>query len=290
MNGKVVMVTGATNGIGVVTAVKLAQMGAEVVIVSRNKSKLEDTVRRIKADTGNDAVTYIQADLSSLSDIRKAADTFLNTHNRLDVLVNNAGGVFGQRQETIDGYEMTFALNHLNYFLLTNLLLETIKQTATEQGEARVVNVSSSAHKWGKINFDNLERKRRYNNWLAYSDSKLMNVMFTYELARRLDGTGVTANVLHPGLVNTGFGMSNNGRIVTGVLNIYQNLLGKSPNDGAATNIYLASSPEVEGITGKYWVDKKQKRSNSLSYDVETQKRLWEVSEQLTGLTQGANV
>lgn len=283
------MVTGATNGIGVVTALELAQMGAEVVIVSRSQNKLEDTVGRIKAETDNDKVSYIQADLSSMADVRNVATTFLNTHKRLDVLLNNAGAFFNGREESVDGYEMTFALNHLNYFLLTNLLFDTLKQTASEHGEARIVNVSSNAHTSGNINFDDLHRKNSYRGFSVYGDSKLMNVLFTYELARRLDGTGVTANALHPGFVNTGFGMNNN-KLIAFALNIIQNVVGKSPNDGAATNIYLASAAEVKGITGKYWVDKKQKRSNDISYDVEVQKRLWEVSEQLTGLAQSASV
>jgi retinol dehydrogenase 12 len=289
MQDKVVMVTGATQGIGVVTALELARMGAEVVLVSRSQQKLEDSVSRIQAETDNEKVSYIQADLSSMVEVRQAANSFLSNHQRLDVLVNNAGAAFTQRQETVDGYEMTFALNHLNYFLLTNLLLDTLKNTAAKYGEARVVNVSSGAHYSGRIDFDDLELNKGLSGWNAYGDSKLMNVLFTYELARRLEGITVTANVLHPGFVNTGFG-SNNGGLFGGMINIAKHLLAKSPQEGAATNIYLASSPEVQGITGKYWDNKRQKRSSKQSYDIDVQQRLWEVSAQLTGLAETAVV
>jgi NAD(P)-dependent dehydrogenase (short-subunit alcohol dehydrogenase family) len=284
MQDKVVIVTGATQGIGVVTALELARMGAEVVLVSRSQQKLEDTVSRIQAETDNEKVSYIQADLSSMADVRQAAHMFLSKYKRLDVLVNNAGAVFNSRQESADGYEMTLALNHLNYYLLTNLLLDALKQTAAQYGEARVVNVSSGAHVAGKINFDDFQIQKNYSGWVAYSNSKLMNVMFTYELARRLEGTGVTANVLHPGFVNTGFGANNTGWFAR-VMSIVQGIAGKSPQEGAATNIYLAAAPEVKGITGKYWEKKKPLKSNKASYDVDVQNRLWEVSAQLTGLT-----
>lgn len=282
MNGKVVIITGATNGIGEITALELARMGAEVVIISRNQSKLENTLNRIKSETGNDKITCIQADLSSLADIHSAAEQFLQTHNRLDVLVNNAGAYFAERKESVDGNEMTLALNHLNYFLLTHLLLDTLKQTASDQGEARIVNVSSGAHSGGRINFDDIQANN-YGGFRRYSESKLMNVLFTYELANRLEGTGVTVNVLHPGFVNTGFGMNNDG-ILTKLLGFVQTLVAISPEKGAETNIYLASSPEVKGVTGKYWDSKKQKTSSDTSYDTSIQQHLWELSEELTGI------
>jgi len=282
MNGKVVIVTGATNGIGEITALEMARKGAEVIVVSRSQSKLENTVSRIKSETGNDKITWIQADLSSLADIRSAAEQFLQTHNRLDVLVNNAGAYFAERKESVDGNEMTLALNHLNYFLLTHLLLDTLKQTATEHGEARIVNVSSGAHFSGSVNFDDIQA-HNYAGLRRYGDTKLMNVLFTYELADRLEGTGVIANALHPGFVNTGFGMNNSG-ILTKLLGLVQNLVAISPEKGAETNIYLASSPEVKGITGKYWDSKQQKTSSDVSYDRAIQKGLWEVSEELTDI------
>lgn len=284
MNGKVVIVTGATNGIGEITAIELARKGAEVVVISRSKSKLENTISKIKAETGNQNVSYIQADLSSLTDIRRAAEEFLETHTRLDVLVNNAGAFFNDRKESVDGNEMTFALNHLNYFLLTNLLLDTIKETAQETGDARIINVSSGAHTGGKVNFNDIQATNNYSGFGRYSESKLMNILFTYELARRLDTTNVTVNTLHPGFVNTGFGMNNGGWLAKG-LGLIQSLVAISPEKGASTQIYLASSPEVKGITGKYWVDSKQKSSSSASHDVASQERLWQISEELVGMT-----
>ena len=289
MNGKVVMVTGATSGIGVVTAHKLAEMGAEVVIVSRLESRLETAVQRITTETGNDKVTYIQGDLSSMADVRHVANTFLQNHNRLDVLVNNAGAMFWNRLETVDGYEMTLALNHLSYFLLTHLLLDVLKRTAAEHGEARIVNVASDAHVQAKLNLDDIQQKQWQNGFWTYGVSKLMNIMFTYELARRLEGMGVTANVLHPGFIETGFG-KNNGKLMSGIMSILHKVMAKSPTVGAETSVYLAASPEVKGINGKYWVDMKQKRSNEASYNVEEQKRLWEISERLTGIAQSATV
>lgn len=284
MNGKVVIVTGATNGIGEITALELARKGAEVVVISRSKSKLESTVNKIKSETGNQKVSYIQADLSSLADIRRAADEFLQAHNRLDVLVNNAGAYFNDRQESVDGNEMTLALNHLNYFLFTNLLLDVLKQTGQETGDARIVNVSSAAHQSGKINFNDIQSSTSYSGFGRYGESKLMNILFTYELARRLEGTNVTVNALHPGFVNTGFGMNNGGWLAKG-LAFVQSIVAISPEKGAETQIYLASAPEAKGISGKYWDNKQQKTSNQASHDVETQKRLWQISEDLVGMT-----
>lgn len=289
MDGKVVVITGSTNGIGKISALELARMGAEVVLVSRSQSKLNETAQEIKSATGNQKIKTIQADLSSLKDIHKAARDFLNQYERLDVLLNNAGAVFLSRKESVDGYEMTFALNHLNYFLLSNLLLDVLKKTAREQGEARIINVSSNAHVRGHINFDDLQHKKSFSGMFAYSDSKLMNIVFTYELARRLEGTGVTANTLHPGFVNTGFG-HNNGSLIAAGMSLVQKLVAISPEKGAETSIYLASSPELKGVTGKYWVNKQETASIKASYDVEAQKRLWEISEELCALNQAATV
>jgi NAD(P)-dependent dehydrogenase (short-subunit alcohol dehydrogenase family) len=286
MDGKTILITGATNGIGKVAALALAKKGATVVIVGRNPAKTAETVAEIKAQSGNTNVESIVADLSSMAEVRKVAEAFKANHSRLDVLINNAGAVFAKRQETVDGYEMTFAFNHLAYFLLTNLLLDTLKASAP----ARIVSVSSEAQTNGRINFDDLNAKNGYGmgGFGAYSNSKLANVMFTYELARRLEGTGVTANVLHPGLVGTGFGKNNGGlmRFAMRILSPFS----LTPEQGADTIIYLASSPEVEGVTSKYWDKRKAVKSIDASYDISAQQRLWTVSEQMTGLTEKAGV
>lgn len=282
LQGKIVMVTGATNGVGEISAYELARKGAHIVVVGRNPAKCDRVVEKIKAE-GNSAESMV-ADLSSMDQVRDLATMFLAKHDRLHVLMNNAGAFFVNRKESVDGYEMTFALNHLNYFLLTNLLLDTIIRTGEQDGEARIVNVSSNAHYGARgIDFDNLQLENGFSGWGAYNRSKLMNVMFTYELARRLEGTNVTANVLHPGFVRTGFARNNDGLIAWGT-KVIQNLFAKSPEDGARTQIYLASSPAVQGVSGQYFEESKPKESNKASQDVAAQKRLWEVSEQLTGL------
>ncbi len=276
LKGKTALVTGGTNGIGKMTARELARMGANVTIVSRSPEKCASTAEAIKAETGN-PVEWIAADLSTLAGIREAAATFEQRHTRLEILVNNAGALFVRRQVTVDGYEMTMALNHLNYFLLTNLLLDTIKTSAP----ARIINVSSDANMRGRIDFEDLQGERHYNGMRAYSQSKLANVLFTYELARRLAGTGVTVNAVHPGFVGTGFARNN------GILyNFGMGVLGKfirQPEKGAQTSVYLASSPEVEGVTGKYFYDCKEIPSNPLSYDTSLAEKLWQVSLDMTG-------
>jgi NAD(P)-dependent dehydrogenase (short-subunit alcohol dehydrogenase family) len=285
MDGKTVLITGATNGIGKVAALELAKKGANVVIVGRNPAKTSETVAEIKAGSGNPNVEMIVADLSSMAEVRKVADAFKASHSRLDVLINNAGAVFADRQKTVDGYEMTFAFNHLAYFLLTNLLLDTLKASAP----ARIVNVSSAAHTNGVLNFDDLDSKKNYGmgGFRAYGLSKLANIMFTYELSRRLEGTGVTANVLHPGLVGTGFGMNNN-RLMKFAMRLIAPF-SLTPEQGADTIIYLASSPQVIGVSGKYWDKRKAIQSASVSYDETAQKKLWAVSEQMTGLAEKAS-
>lgn len=283
LKGKTVLVTGATNGIGEVAAQALAAQGARIVVVSRSASKCADVVQRIQRATGNQAVEWIAADLSTLAGINEAADEFLARHQLLHVLVNNAGGVFADRQVTGDGYEMTFALNHLNYFLLTKRLRDTI----VASGPARIVNVSSDAHYSGKMNFEDLMGAQKYSSWAAYSQSKLANVMFTYELARQLEGSNVTANVLHPGFVATGFGR-NNGGLWSMVMPLVQ-LFAKNPANGAQTSIYLASSPAVAQTSGQYFADSKAKKSSELSYDVVAQQRLWAISEDLVTAPQAVN-
>jgi len=280
MDGKVVLITGATNGIGKVAALELAKQGATVVIVGRNPAKTGATVAEIKEQSRNPAVDMIVADLSSMAEVRKVAESFKGKYTRLDVLINNAGAVFSRREETVDGYEMTFALNHLSYFLLTNLLLDVLKASAP----ARIVNVSSEAHTMGILNFDDLHSKKSYGlvGFRAYCTSKLQNILFTYELARRLEGTGVTANVLHPGSVATGFAHNTPGLI--SLMYRLVDLFSLTPEQGADTLIYLASSSQLIGISGKYWEKRKPIQSSSDSHDETAQKRLWAVSEQLTGL------
>lgn len=277
MQQTICMVTGATSGIGKVTARELAKQGAVVVIVGRSGQRAEATAAEIRA-AGGEQVEIMLADLTSLDSIRTLAQDFRAKYTRLDVLVNNAGAVFTSRQLSPDGLEMTFALNHISYFLLTYLLRDVL--TATPG--ARVVNVSSDAHYGGKINFDDLQTARGYSGFGVYANTKLMNVLFTYELARQLEGSGVTANALHPGLVATNFSR-NNGWL----MNLFWSMISPfalSVEQGAQTSLYLASSPEVEGVSGQYFDKRAPKRSSADSYNRETQRRLWQVSEQLCGL------
>lgn len=283
MQNKVVIVTGATNGIGEIAARELARMGATVVIVGRSAERCQNTVNMIKSVTGNQNVEFIAADLSSLAGIRKTAETFLATHDRLDVLLNNAGAVFESRQVSVDGIEMSMALNHLNYFLLTDLLLDVLKKTAQQYGEARIVNTASDAHMGNKLNFDDLQHQKSYSRFGVYGESKLMNVMYTYELARRLESTKVTANVLHPGFVATGFG-HNNGTMFKMVIGLLQRLAALTPEQGTQTSLYVATSPELKGVNGKYFDKSKARKSSDVSYDEAAQKRLWAISEELVGM------
>ncbi len=281
MQGRVCLVTGASGGIGKETAVALATLGAAVVMVSRDsergKAALSDVRRR---SGGSDDVQLMLADLASLQAVRSLASEFRQRHQRLHVLVNNAGALNSQLSLTKDGFEMTFGVNHLAHFLLTNLLLDLLKTSAP----SRIVNVSSSAHARGTIDFDGFRGERKYSGIAAYGQSKLANVLFTYELVRRLDGAGVTANSLHPGVIRTGFGHNNSG-IWGGLCSVFHtvarpNLL--TPEQGAQTSIYLASSPDVEGVTGKYFAKSKPVQSSDLSHDTELAQRLWQVSEELT--------
>lgn len=282
MENKIVMVTGATAGIGQVTALELARMGAQVVVVSRSEPRCQATVDQIRRETGNDRVSYLVADLSSQAQVRSLAQAFHQQFERLDVLVNNAGAFIMRRKLSPDGIEMTWALNHLNYFLLTLLLLDRLDASPA----GRVVSVSSNAHVGGRIHFDDLQGEKSYSGWRAYAQSKLANILFTYELARRLQGTHITANCLHPGFVATNFA-KNNGWLVRLAMPLVS-LAAISPDEGAQTSIYLASSPEVENVTGKYFVRQKQAKSDPASYDEETARRLWEVSLQMTGMEEPA--
>jgi NAD(P)-dependent dehydrogenase (short-subunit alcohol dehydrogenase family) len=278
MAGKVVMITGATDGIGCEAAARLAGMGAEVVVVGRDRAKAEETIEQINAHSQSGEASFILADLSTMSAVRKLAEEFRTNYSRLDVLVNNAGSAFMKRTITEDGFEKTFALNHLAYFLLTNLLLDILK----ENTPSRIVNVSSGAHTSGEINFDDLDMQEDYFILKAYRRSKLANVMFTYDLARRLEGTGVTANCLHPGLVKTG--IFRKIRFVGPLVDLFISRRAISVEKGAETIVYLASSPEVGDISGKYFYKSRQHESSTLSQDEELQEKLWEVSAQRTGL------
>ena len=283
MKNKICLITGATAGIGEVTALKLAEMGATVVGVGRNPARCAVSTARIRETTGNSNVEFLIADLSSQAQIRALAETFRQKYDRLDVLVNNAGAIFLTRQLSVDGIEKTFALNHLGYFLLTHLLMDMLKAGVP----ARIVNVSSAAHMSGEMDFNDIEIRHGYSGWRAYARSKLANVLFTYELGRRLNGTGVTANTLHPGFVATDFAY-NNFRgllwIVRPFYWLYQKFTAIPQEEGADTMVYLASSSEVEGVTGKYFYKRREKRSSPLSYDVGVAKRLWEISWQMTGM------
>lgn len=280
MQGKICMVTGATSGIGKETALGLAQMGAIVVLVGRDHARGEAAQSEIKTKSGNNAVDLLLADLSSQESIRQLAESFLQKYTQLHVLINNAGVFMLTRRKTVDGLEMTFAVNQLAPFLLTNLLLDVLKSSAP----ARIVNVSSDAHEAGYIKMDDLQAEKQYRFMRPYGQSKLAVVLFTYELARRLQGTGVTANCLHPGFVATNIGQSGVGSVGRAVVKFIFSNLGISAEEGAKTSIYLASSPDVEGVTGKYFVKSIPKRSAAISYDETLQRQLWEESARLVKL------
>jgi retinol dehydrogenase 14 len=280
MAGKSVLVTGGTGGIGRATAIGLAALGARVGITGRDQARTEAAAAGIRAAAGSQAVDGFAADMSVQAGVRRLAAQVLDAYPRLDVLVNNVGGFRAHRHVTADGLEHTFALNHLAPFLLTSLLLDRL----TASAPARILTVSSGAHASGRIDFGDLQGERNYSGQRAYSQSKLANVMFTYELARRLDGTGVTATVLHPGVVRTSFGAEDRAAYLAVMIRVAR-LFMKTPAQGAGTPVYLASSPQVEGITGRYFVNCKPKTSSKASYDATAAARLWLVSAKLTGMT-----
>jgi NAD(P)-dependent dehydrogenase (short-subunit alcohol dehydrogenase family) len=276
MQGKVCLVTGSSSGIGKVTARELAKLGATVVMVCRNRAKGEAAQAEIKEASRNAQVDLIVADLSELSQVRRVANEFKQNYTQLHVLVNNAGGINGEHKVTSDGLEFTFATNYLAPFLLTQLLLDVLKASAP----ARIVNVSSVAHTRGRIDFADLQGTQRYSFTKAYGQSKLAQIYFTYELASQLKDTGVTVNALHPGVVASNFnnGMRGIARIIGGVVYFFA---GINVEKGAQTTLYLATSPEVEGVSGKYFSDCKEASSSRLSYDVTVRQRLWNVSQEL---------
>ena len=280
MAGRVCMVTGANAGIGKATVLGLASIGATVFMVCRSRERGEVALAEIKEKSSNDRVFLLVADLSSQSEIRKLAEDFKRQHSALHVLINNAGIIPRKREVTVDGFETQFAVNHLAPFLLTNLLLDMLKSSAP----ARIVTVASNMHRGATIDFEDLQSERAYKPLRVYCRTKLANVLFTKELARRLQGTGVTANCLHPGVVATklladAMGMPRALRSTT-------RLIGSSPDKGARTSIYLATSPEVEGESGKYFVREREVESSKVSDDENMARRLWRVSAELTELSQ----
>jgi NAD(P)-dependent dehydrogenase (short-subunit alcohol dehydrogenase family) len=277
MLGKTVLITGANQGIGKATAIQLARLGAKVVLWCRNEQKGRAALEEVRVAAKGDAPELMVADLASLADVRRAAVEFRQRHSRLDVLVNNAGLLVPSFHTTSDGIEETFAVNHLAPFVLTDELLPLIKATAKAEGSARIVNVASRAHVRGKLHWDDLELRGGYGGLKAYSQSKLANIVFTYELARRLEGTNVTANCLHPGVISSGFGQTYKGTF--SVLVRLAKPFMATPEEGAKTSVYLASSPDVAKVTGRYFAKCKATRSNAESYDEASWTRLWEISE-----------
>lgn len=289
MKHRVCGVTGATNGVGKVTAHALAGMGATVVIIARSERKAQTRVEDIVAATDNPDVSYLVADLSSLDQIREVAQAFTERFDHLHVLINNAGRFVASKRTSVDGYELTLATNHLNYFLLSHLLLDTIKASGTPERNARIVNVASSAHHSVSLDFNDLQNERKYRPRSVYGQTKLMNIMFTYELARRLveEAANVTVNAVHPGFVRTGLGRDNSG--LRGLLYRFALFLLRpkqgTAKAGAQTLIYAATSPEVEGFAGKYLVDCQITATSDSSMIATNWVRLWEISENLVGLT-----
>ncbi|WP_428265210.1 SDR family oxidoreductase [Haliangium sp.] len=276
MTGKLCIITGASAGIGKATARGLAAMGADLLLVCRDQARGDAAMREV-SDAGAGSVTLLLGDLSSQEEIRRLADEILDRCERIDVLINNAGGIFGERRLTVDGLELTFALNHLAYFLLTHLLLERLQAS----GPARIINVSSDAHRPARLDWNNLQGERSYRAMSAYCTSKLANVLFTRELARRVDG-GVSVHCMHPGAVRSNFGST-----ASPLFKNLVKLIGpfmRSPERGADTIVWLASAPEGAASSGGYFVDRTEKRPSRAARDEETARRLWAESERLVGL------
>ena len=269
LQGKTILVTGATDGIGMQTALDLAQMGASVIVHGRDSSRGASAVEMIRRETGRDSVTFERTDFASLRQVRALAEAVRAKYPRLDVLINNAGVSTQSRQVTEDGYELTFQVNHLAHFLLTNLLLDFLKSSAP----SRIVNVSSQVHRSGQIDFDDLQLKNHFDGYAAYRQSKLCNVMFSNELAARLKGTGVTSNSLHPGVIATKLLHGN-----------FPGITGDDLERGAETSVWLASSPDFAGVTGEYFENHQVYRYSPLADDPALRAWLWQVSEKLCGL------
>jgi NAD(P)-dependent dehydrogenase (short-subunit alcohol dehydrogenase family) len=278
LEGKTVVLTGATSGIGRATALGLADEGAHLILVGRTPERCEETLSEIRRRSGRDDAVMLRADLSSLKEVRRLADEVLSRAERLHVLVNNAGVTLRQRELTADGLEATFATNHLAYFLLTGLLLPRLRESAP----ARIVNVASDAHRFGRLELDDLQNERRYRALRVYGQSKSANILFTQELARRIAGSGVSANALHPGGIRSNLGRSE-GRGLEAVRKLVGLFL-KSPEEGARTSLYLACSPELEGVSGRYYAKCRERKPASHARDPELARRLWERSEELSEL------
>lgn len=279
MRGKTCVITGATGGIGLETAKQLGALGSRLVLVGRNRDKGEAAIDRLRADVPGVAVEMHYADLSRPDEIRGLAGALLQTCARLDVLVNNAGAFFAKRQTAPGGLELTFALNHMGYFRLTALLRKRLIASAP----ARVVNVASEAHRGAQLDFEDLQCAKHYSGWRAYQRSKLANILFTRELARHLEGTGVTANCLHPGFVATGFGDNNRGLWRLGIA--IGKLVSAIPvQRGAETPVYLASAPELDGVNGKYFIECRERQPDAPAQNDQMAARLWNESERLIGL------
>lgn len=280
----IALITGGNAGMGKATATELARLGKFVVILCRDKEKGERALEEIKEESGSNEVDMMLCDLGSQLSIRRFVSEFKKKYKTLNILINNAGVIVPSRQETSDGYELQFGVNHLGHFLLTNLLLDTIIKSAP----ARIINVSSGAHKAGKIHFEDIHLKKNYNLIKAYAQSKLANVLFTYELAERLKNTGVTVNTLHPGAVATQMGISRETGFGTLITSILKPIF-RSPLEGAATAIYLAVSEEVQHTTGKYFCNKKPIKSSKRSYDKALAKKLWDYSTSATHVASGTS-
>ena len=278
--GKNILVTGSSRGIGFHTARGLALGGAHVIIVSHNREHCEEAVRQINQEVNDDLARFYVANLATQEEIMRFTEHVKQDYRRLDVLINNVGGWFRNYQETPDDIEKTFALNHLSYYLVTGRLLGLLNDSTP----ARIINIASDAH-FGvdSIQFDDIEFKKNYQPFQAYAQSKLANIMFTYELADRLHGSNITTNALHPGTVASNF--FRNFGIFTPIVKFFLRLTAKTPEEGAETPIFLARSPEVAGVSGKYFEEKEQKHSADASYDKSAWKKLWEISEEMTGFT-----
>ena len=278
MHGKTVVITGATSGIGEVAACTLAQQGARIVLIARDRARGEGTLKRIEAVAPDRHHLVHYANLSRLAEMKRVAEVIAGSETRIDVLINNAGAVFGTRQVTGDALEMTFATNHIAYFVVTNLLLARLQATPG----ARIVSTASDAHRRAKIDFGDLQLEKGFSGFGMYGRSKLMNILFTRELARRLAGSGVTANCLHPGFVATRFADASGG--LTSLVVKGAKKFALTPVEGAKTLIYLASSPEVEGVMGKYFEKCKEATPTAEAQNDADARRLWEISLQLSGL------
>ena len=280
MKGRICVITGGTDGIGKAAAHDLAARGARLLVHGRDPDKGRRAVEELKARSGNPAIEFLQADFSSLAEVRRLAAVVIERAPRLDVLINNAGDIFARRTESHDGFEMTFAVNHLAPFLLTHLLLDALKSA----GQARIVTTSSRAHQGARLPFDDLQASRRYSAMGAYGTSKLANILFTRALAKRLQATAVTATCLHPGFVRTSFGRGfDTSPVVRGVFRVIS-LFARTPEKGAETVVYLAASPQVQGESGGYYFDCRLARPSAAALDDAAAERLWQVSERLVGI------